>query len=146
MSPAALRQIAATSRWRRFFDRTSLRGATPTTRSSSSTRSTISSGWPMAQMMHRSIDGSTASVRKRNTPCCASMARMDDVGTATTVREPGQAHRAATVAVDFESFFLAHHLRLFRALWLMTRNRHEAEEIMQDAFLRVWERWERVAG
>ena len=73
------------------------------------------------------------------------MARMDDVRTATAVTEPGQAPRAGTSPVDFESFFLAHHLRLFRALWLMTRNRHEAEEVMQDAFLRVWERWDRVA-
>jgi RNA polymerase sigma-70 factor (ECF subfamily) len=27
----------------------------------------------------------------------------------------------------------------------MTGNRHEAEEIMQDAFLRLWERWDRVS-
>jgi RNA polymerase sigma-70 factor, ECF subfamily len=31
-------------------------------------------------------------------------------------------------------------------MWLITRDRHEAEEIMQDAFLRLWERWDRVAG
>ena len=28
----------------------------------------------------------------------------------------------------------------------MTGNRDEAEEIMQDAFLRLWERWERVSA
>jgi DNA-directed RNA polymerase specialized sigma24 family protein len=38
---------------------------------------------------------------------------------------------------SFEAFFRAEHLRLFRAIWLMTRNRHEAEEVMQDAFLRL---------
>jgi RNA polymerase sigma-70 factor (sigma-E family) len=47
---------------------------------------------------------------------------------------------------NFETFFEAHHLRLFRALWLLTRNRHEAEELMQDAFLGVWERWDRVSS
>jgi DNA-directed RNA polymerase specialized sigma24 family protein len=26
----------------------------------------------------------------------------------------------------------------------MTRNGHEAEEVMQDPFLRLWERWSRV--
>lgn len=46
----------------------------------------------------------------------------------------------------FEAFFERHHARLFRALWLVTRNRHEAEEVMQDAFLRVWERWGRVSA
>jgi RNA polymerase sigma factor (sigma-70 family) len=46
---------------------------------------------------------------------------------------------------DFEVFFERHQGPLFRALWLVTRNRHEAEEIMQDAFLNVWQRWDRVA-
>jgi RNA polymerase sigma-70 factor, ECF subfamily len=45
----------------------------------------------------------------------------------------------------FEGFFHDEHENLFAALWLVTRNRHEAEEIMQDAFLRVWERWDRVS-
>jgi RNA polymerase sigma-70 factor (ECF subfamily) len=47
---------------------------------------------------------------------------------------------------DFEVFFEQHHERLFRALWLLTRDRQEAEEVMQDAFLRLWERWDRVIG
>ena len=46
----------------------------------------------------------------------------------------------------FESFFRAHHQRLLSALCLITRNRHEAEEITQDAFLSLWERWDRVGG
>ena len=46
---------------------------------------------------------------------------------------------------SFRAFFEIHQPTLFRALWLVSRNRHEAEEVMQDAFLRVWERWERVA-
>lgn len=29
-------------------------------------------------------------------------------------------------------------------MWLVTRDRQEAEEIAQDAFLRLWERWDRV--
>jgi RNA polymerase sigma factor (sigma-70 family) len=46
--------------------------------------------------------------------------------------------------LEFEAFFLEHHEPLFRALWLVTRNRHEAEEIMQDAFLKLLERWPAV--
>jgi len=44
----------------------------------------------------------------------------------------------------FEDFFEANHARLFSALCLITGNRAEAEEVMQEAFLAVWERWERV--
>lgn len=45
---------------------------------------------------------------------------------------------------DFESFFLEQREHVFGALWLLTRNRHEAEELAQDAFLKVWERWDHV--
>lgn len=47
---------------------------------------------------------------------------------------------------DFGGFFEEQHTALFRALWLVTRNRHEAEEVMQDAFLRLWERWDHVGS
>ena len=46
----------------------------------------------------------------------------------------------------FERFFEANHGRLFSALCLITGNRAEAEELMQEAFLKLWERWDRVAG
>ena len=45
---------------------------------------------------------------------------------------------------SFETFYDAESQTLFRRLWLVTGNRSEAEELMQDAFLKVWERWERV--
>jgi RNA polymerase sigma-70 factor (ECF subfamily) len=45
----------------------------------------------------------------------------------------------------FEIFFAATNPRLFTALWLVTGDRYEAEEIAQDAFLRVLERWDRVS-
>ena len=47
---------------------------------------------------------------------------------------------------DFETFFRAEHLRLQGALFLMTGSREEAKELMQDAFLKLWERWDRVQG
>jgi RNA polymerase sigma-70 factor (ECF subfamily) len=46
---------------------------------------------------------------------------------------------------DFEEFFRLEHERLFRAMWLLTRDRQEAEEVTQEAFLRLWERWDRFA-
>lgn len=47
--------------------------------------------------------------------------------------------------MGFESFFEEHRSKVFGAMCLVTGNRQEAEEITQDAFLRLWERWERVA-
>ena len=47
--------------------------------------------------------------------------------------------------LEFESFFEREKGRLFQALCLVTRNRFEAEELAQDAFLSVFERWDRVA-
>ena len=44
----------------------------------------------------------------------------------------------------FEAFFEAERDRLFRALCVATRNRNEAEEVLQDAFLSLWERWDRI--
>ena len=46
----------------------------------------------------------------------------------------------------FEAFYEAEARTLFRRLWLVTGNRAEAEELMQDAFLSVWQRWDRVVG
>ena len=48
----------------------------------------------------------------------------------------------AEAPARFEEFFDAEHTRLFGALCFVTGDRHEAEEIMQDAFLRLWERWD----
>ena len=49
-------------------------------------------------------------------------------------------------ARTFEAFYQAEARTLFRRLWLVTGNRAEAEELMQDAFLKVWERWEQVGA
>ena len=63
----------------------------------------------------------------------------------TSDAEDGSPHPAASDP-SFEAFFRTERSRLFGALVVMTGNRAEAEEILQDAFLKVWERWERVAG
>ncbi|HUL84590.1 MAG TPA: SigE family RNA polymerase sigma factor [Actinomycetota bacterium] len=52
----------------------------------------------------------------------------------------------AVETVGFEEFFAAEHARLYSALCAVTGNTQEAEEIMQEAFLRLWERWERISS
>lgn len=44
----------------------------------------------------------------------------------------------------FDVFFAEEHERLFKALYFVTGDRHDAEELMQDAFLKLWERWDRI--
>jgi len=66
------------------------------------------------------------------------MPLMEERGSSATDTLPGER------PLDFEAFFLENYEPLFRALWLVTRNRHEAEEVVQDAFLRLLERWSTV--
>jgi RNA polymerase sigma-70 factor (ECF subfamily) len=47
-------------------------------------------------------------------------------------------------AADFPAFFAEEHRELFKALFFVTGNRADAAELMQDAFLKLWERWDRV--
>jgi RNA polymerase sigma-70 factor (ECF subfamily) len=53
---------------------------------------------------------------------------------------------AAQLTSSFEDFFRAEYLRLLRAMYLVSGSRQEAEELVQDAFLKVWERWPRVSS
>ena len=45
---------------------------------------------------------------------------------------------------DFTVFFADEHARLFKALYFVTGNRADAQELMQEAFLKLWERWDTV--
>ena len=47
---------------------------------------------------------------------------------------------------SFEVFFENERIRLYGVLFAITGSRQEAEDISQEAFLRVWERWDRVAA
>lgn len=46
---------------------------------------------------------------------------------------------------EFSDFFHAEYEKLGRALYLMIGDRVEAEDIAQDALVRVYERWDRVS-
>lgn len=57
---------------------------------------------------------------------------------------PGSTVQDPTAA--FEEFFGTERTRLHRILFAITGSRSEAEDIAQDAFLRVWERWTHVGA
>jgi RNA polymerase sigma factor (sigma-70 family) len=56
------------------------------------------------------------------------------------IRLPERAERDE----DFRSFFEDEHGRLFKTLYFVTGNRSDASDLMQDAFLKLWERWDRI--
>jgi RNA polymerase sigma factor (sigma-70 family) len=58
-------------------------------------------------------------------------------------QEPATVEPAAPRS--FDEFFAVESETLYRRMWLVTRDRHEAEEVVQDAFLRLFERWDRVS-
>lgn len=45
----------------------------------------------------------------------------------------------------FEEFYLGTRLRLLRQLTLMTGDRQQAEDVLQEAYVRAWLRWAKVA-
>jgi RNA polymerase sigma-70 factor, ECF subfamily len=47
-------------------------------------------------------------------------------------------------AAAFDEFFQAHYERLLRVLFLASGDRHEAEDLAQEAFVKVYERWDRI--
>ena len=58
--------------------------------------------------------------------------------------EPAEGADLAETAPSFEEFYAATCRPLFTALCMVTGNRYEAEEVAQDAFVRVFERWDHV--
>src|SRR5215216_2738630 len=45
---------------------------------------------------------------------------------------------------DFRTFFEDEHGRLFKTLYFVTGDRNDAADLMQDAFVKLWERWDRI--
>jgi RNA polymerase sigma factor (sigma-70 family) len=52
--------------------------------------------------------------------------------------------KRADARAGFDAFFEEEHEGLFKALYFVTGNRHDAEELMQDSFLKLWERWDQI--
>jgi len=73
---------------------------------------------------------------------CLSWRDESAVGTAS---EEATAEAGREVQ-SFESFYETEQGPLYGTLCLVTGDRAEAEELMQDAFLKVWEHWDRVAS
>jgi RNA polymerase sigma-70 factor (ECF subfamily) len=72
------------------------------------------------------------------------MIEMRLVGSAAEERSTGG--EQVQLTESFEEFFDAHRVPLYGALFAITRSRQEAEDISQEAFVKVWERWDRVRG
>jgi RNA polymerase sigma factor (sigma-70 family) len=64
---------------------------------------------------------------------------------AAAVNDPAQPLEHVEDELTFESFFEREAVTLFRRMCLVTGDRHEAEEVVQDAFVALLERWDRVS-
>jgi RNA polymerase sigma-70 factor (ECF subfamily) len=64
----------------------------------------------------------------------------------SSAMRPAGAREEVTPVTDlrFEEFFQAEHVRLARALYLLTGSTAEADELTQEAMVRVYERWDRI--
>jgi RNA polymerase sigma-70 factor (ECF subfamily) len=61
----------------------------------------------------------------------------------STIGAAGEAEVDVTLR-SFEEFYESNFRRVFTGLCLVTGDRHEAEEVAHESFLRVFERWDRV--
>lgn len=64
------------------------------------------------------------------------------------MRAEGEVVRFPTERVEarahFDTFVEDEHERLYKALYFVTGNREDAEDIAQEAFLKLWERWDEI--
>jgi RNA polymerase sigma factor (sigma-70 family) len=60
-------------------------------------------------------------------------------------RETLSVERPSAIEDDFDSFYRREHTRLYRSLLLIVGSRPGAEDVAHEAFVRVFERWDRVA-
>jgi RNA polymerase sigma factor (sigma-70 family) len=55
-----------------------------------------------------------------------------------------QLHEVEGRPGDFRTLYEDEHRRLFQTLYFVTGDRHDAADLMHDAFLKLWERWDSI--
>src|SRR5262245_30672521 len=55
-----------------------------------------------------------------------------------------QLHEVAGGPRDFRTLYEDEHRRLFQTLYFVTGDRHDAADLMHEAFLKIWERWDSI--
>jgi len=68
---------------------------------------------------------------------------MDEISAVVHVT-PTDPSEVLDLASSFEAFVDAETARFHGALRLLTRDRGEAEDLMQETYVKVWERWHHV--
>jgi RNA polymerase sigma-70 factor (ECF subfamily) len=66
------------------------------------------------------------------------------VQTEGEIVQVGIEQAAGAIPLTFDDLYAAEHDRLYGALFFITGSSADAEELMQDAFLKLWERWDRI--
>lgn len=55
-----------------------------------------------------------------------------------------QLHKVVGSTRDFRTFYEDEHRSLFQTLYFVTGDRHDAADLMHEAFLKLWERWDSI--
>jgi len=53
--------------------------------------------------------------------------------------------RPGSATTDFEAFVAARSTALWRSAYLLTGDRHRAEDLLQTALVKAWRRWDKIA-
>lgn len=111
----------------------------------------IADAWPQGRGRHARTPGVWLRVwlaLQRNAGLAHATAMTD-----TSAPDPPEqsspgapAGHAAHTLPDFETFFRRHEREIFGYLWRMTGNEQAAYDLSQEAFVRAWQHFDRIAG
>ena len=92
--------------------------------------------WPPGTALPVKFYRESRGRRKRYVPQYASWSLMEEA-----IAAPES--EAMTPPASFEAFFEEHRQEVFSAVWMIVRDRQETEDLVQEAFVKVLERWDR---
>lgn len=107
----------------------------------------IADAWPQRRGPHARTPGVWLALQ-RNAGLARATDRTNTPGPDTHEQTSPSApsEHAAHTLPDFETFFRRHEREIFGYLWRMTGDEQAAYDLSQEAFVRAWQHFDRIAG